>query len=79
MAGYDGHRGWLYSLAVAPEARRRGLGSQLVVHAQSALAKLGCQKLNLQVRADNGEVAAFYQSLGFDIEERISMGKRIGS
>lgn len=77
LAGYDGHRGWLYSLAVAPTHRRNGIGTQLVRHAESALAGRGCPKLNLQVRADNAGVVAFYESLGFDAEERISMGKRI--
>lgn len=77
LAGYDGHRGWLYSLAVDPSRRRNGIGTQLVRHAESALARLGCPKLNLQVRADNVEVVAFYESLGFDSEARISMGKLI--
>ena len=75
LAGYDGHRGWLYSLAVAPDWRRCGIASQLVRHAEQALSQLGCPKLNLQVRADNSEVVAFYKSLGFHAEERISMGK----
>lgn len=77
LAGYDGHRGWLYSLAVAPEWRRRGIASQLVRHAEEALSQLGCPKLNLQVRADNEEVVAFYESLGFRTEARINMGKLI--
>ncbi len=75
LVGYDGHRGWLYALAVRTESRRRGVGSQLVRHAESALLRLGCPKLNLQVRADNAEVVAFYESLGFHCEDRISMGK----
>ena len=75
MAGYDGHRGWLYSVAVAPGQRRGGIGSQLVHHAEQALAQRGCPKLNLQVLAENAEVVAFYESLGFHIEPRISMGK----
>ncbi len=74
MAGYDGHRGWLYSVAVLPESRRAGAGTQLVKKAMQALNQLGCQKINLQIRADNTEVKSFYQSLGFDIEERLSMG-----
>ena len=78
IAGYDGHRGWLYSLAVAPSHRRNGIGTLLVRHAENALASLGCPKLNLQVRSDNSGVVAFYNALGFSSEERISMGKRIG-
>ncbi len=75
LAGYDGHRGWIYSLAVAPESRRCGIGSQLVRHAERQLLRLGCPKVNLQVRADNSNVIAFYESLGFHTEDRISMGK----
>ena len=75
MAGYDGHRGWLYSVAVAADRRQAGVGTQLVRHADQALAKLGCPKINLQVLPDNAEVVAFYESLGFRTEERINMGK----
>ncbi|NQV25832.1 MAG: GNAT family acetyltransferase [Rhodopirellula sp.] len=77
LAGYDGHRGWLYSVAIAPDRRRDGIGSQLIRHAEQVLAQRGCPKLNIQVRADNAKVVAFYESLGFQIEERISMGKLI--
>ena len=75
MAGYDGHRGWLYSVAVAPDNRRKGVGSLLVKHAVNALRQIGCMKVNLQVRATNTQVIAFYESLGFSTEERVSMGK----
>ena len=78
MAGYDGHRGWLYSLAVKPSHQRRGLGSSLVAAAESALAALGCHKLNLQIRAGNEAVSAFYKQHGYDFSDCISMGKRIG-
>lgn len=75
MAGYDGHRGWLYSLAVTPERRHEGLGSALVQHAERALAARGCLKVNLQIVRGNSAVAAFYQTLGYRVEERISMGR----
>ena len=75
MAGYDGHRGWLYAIAVHPERRRTGLGSLLVRHAEQALASLGCMKVNLQLVATNEATAAFYRSLGYLVEPRISMGK----
>lgn len=77
LASYDGHRGWLYSIAVALDRRRDGVGSKLVRHAEQLLARLGCPKMNIQVRADNAAVVAFYESLGFQTEERISMGKLI--
>lgn len=74
MTGYDGHRGWLYAVAVAPESRRSGVGTLLVKAALEELRRLGCIKVNLQIRPGNSAVAAFYQSLGFAAEERLSMG-----
>ena len=77
MAGYDGHRGWLYSVAVRQTHRRAGIGTLLVREAERRLAQLGCGKVNLQVRAENAAVAAFYRTLGYEAEERVSMGKRL--
>jgi ribosomal protein S18 acetylase RimI-like enzyme len=77
MAGYDGHRGWIYSVAVSPTHRRRGVGSQLVAVAERALATKGSVKVNLQIMDGNESIAAFYASLGFSEEKRISMGKRL--
>jgi ribosomal protein S18 acetylase RimI-like enzyme len=77
VAGYDGARGWLYSVVVDPAVRRRGLGTLLLRHAEQALRDLGCAKINLQVMPDNAAVVGFYRTLGYDVEERISMGKRL--
>jgi len=77
MAGYDGHRGWIYSVAVSPSHRRQGIGSQLVSHAEHALTAKGCVKINLQIMEGNESVSAFYSSLGFSIEKRVSMSKQI--
>lgn len=74
MAGYDGHRGWLYAVAVHPTIQRNGTGSKLVKYALEQLQKLGCIKINLQVVSTNSAVVAFYESLGFHTEDRISMG-----
>lgn len=75
MAGYDGHRGWLYSVAVLAAQRKRGIGSALVKHAEQALTHRGCVKVNLQVVAGNEDVVGFYEALGFQQEPRTSMGK----
>ncbi len=75
MGGYDGHRGWVYAVAVRPALRRRGIGAKLMARLESALRDLGCAKINLQVRAGNESVVAFYQRLGYRVEERVSMGK----
>ncbi len=77
IAGYDGHRGWLYAVAVANPYRRSGVGTNLVKQALRALKELGCSKVNLQIRSGNAAVEGFYQSLGFDTEARVSMGTLI--
>jgi ribosomal protein S18 acetylase RimI-like enzyme len=77
MAGFDGVRGWVHHLAVSPDHRRCGVGTALVRAAESGLAGLGCPKVNLQVRATNAEVVAFYRQLGYAIEDRVSMGRRL--
>lgn len=77
MGGWDGHRGWLYSVAVRASHRRQGIGSLLIRQMEALLRELGCLKLNLQVRSRNAAVIAFYESLGFRVEEIISLGKRL--
>jgi len=74
MAGYDGHRGWLYAVAVSPDQRRKGTGKALVLFAIRVLKERSCIKVNLQIRSTNTEVAEFYRSLGFATEDRLSMG-----
>jgi ribosomal protein S18 acetylase RimI-like enzyme len=75
VGGYDGHRGWVYHLAVATDARRKGYGRAMMAAAEAQLRELGCPKLNLQVLRFNAEVVAFYEALGYTVEDRISMGK----
>jgi ribosomal protein S18 acetylase RimI-like enzyme len=77
MAGFDGVRGWIHHLAVSPEQRRRGIATALVRAAEAGLGALGCPKVNLQVRATNAGVIAFYRRLGYGVEERVSMGRRL--
>jgi hypothetical protein len=77
MAGFDGHRGWIYSLAVKPDFRKKGIGTQLMKEAINKLKSLGCLKVNLQIEEDNSDVVDFYERFGFSIEERISMGMKL--
>lgn len=77
MAGYDGHRGWVNYLAVAPEHRSKGLGRLLMRHVEEALTARGCPKLNIQVRSGNSEVLAFYRKIGYREDEAVSLGKRL--
>ena len=78
MVGYEGHRGWINYLAVDPDRRGQGLGRRMMESAEERLANLGCPKINLQVRGDNNAVVDFYRSLGYQVEDRISLGKRLG-
>jgi ribosomal protein S18 acetylase RimI-like enzyme len=77
MAGYEGHRGWINYLAVEPGLRRGGLGRAMMAEAERRLGKLGCPKVNLQIRRGNTDVAAFYARLGYVEDAVISMGKRL--
>ncbi|MBN3833260.1 GNAT family acetyltransferase [Burkholderia sp. Ac-20344] len=77
MAGFDGHRGWLYSFGVSNDARRLGIGRALIAHAEHALAARGCLKINLQVLPGNDDACRFYAALGYRVEERISFGKTL--
>ena len=77
MVGYEGHRGWINYLAVLPSFQKRGYGKKLVDKAIVELRKIGCLKINLQVRRSNASVVEFYKHLGFEEEERISLGMRL--
>lgn len=77
MAGFDGHRGWANYLAVAERYRRRGFGRALMQRVEKDLEALGCPKLNIQIRAANGAVVAFYEKLGYARDETIVLGKRL--
>jgi len=77
MAGYEGHRGWLNYLAVAPRFRRQGLGRKLVAESEARLRQMGCPKINIQIRAGNTAVIEFYNRIGFKTDDVVSMGKRL--
>ena len=77
MSGYDGHRGWVYYLAVDPEHRYKGFGRKIIDHVIAALRRKGCQKLNLQVRTSNTGVLKFYRRLGFSDDDVVSLGMRL--
>jgi ribosomal protein S18 acetylase RimI-like enzyme len=79
MGGFDGHRGWVYYVAVHPEFRRRGVASRMMHELESRLLNMRCPKVNLQIRDANPEAALFYESLGYAVEKRISMGKVLTS
>jgi ribosomal protein S18 acetylase RimI-like enzyme len=79
MAGYEGHRGWISRIAVLRAHRRERIGQALLLEAEKRLAALGCIKINLQVLETNSAVVRFYEEAGYEIEPRVSMGKRLPS
>lgn len=77
MVGFDGHRGWVYYLAVAPKMRRKSFGRMLMHEAERLLIERGCPKLNLQIRTSNIEAIEFYRKLGYKQDEVLSFGRRL--
>jgi ribosomal protein S18 acetylase RimI-like enzyme len=75
MAGHDGHRGWLYYVAVEPAFRSGGLGRLMVDVAEDWLRGLGVRKVNLIIRDTNTAVRGFYERLGYDVEPRTQMAR----
>jgi len=75
MVGFDGHRGWVYYLAVAPERRRAGLGRAMMEAAEAWLRERGAPKIQLMVRADNSHAIGFYKSLGLEPQKVVTLGR----
>ena len=75
LGGYDGFRGWVYHLAVINDNRRSGIGKMMMIAIEKELRQLGCIKINIQVRSSNQEVILFYNGIGFNIEDHVSLGK----
>ncbi|HSE77844.1 MAG TPA: GNAT family acetyltransferase [Alphaproteobacteria bacterium] len=77
LCGFDGHRGWIYRAVTHRDHRRRGLARQMVAHAEAWLAERGAPKINLQIDSENAAAQGFWERVGFVVETRISMGKRL--
>lgn len=77
MAGYDGHRGSVFYLAVSPDCQGLGYGQLLMSHIEKTLVELGSPKLNIVVRSSNLGVLAFYNQLSYRTDDVVSLGKRL--
>jgi ribosomal protein S18 acetylase RimI-like enzyme len=75
LVGHDGHRGWVYYVAVDPEHRGKGFGRAIMNAAEEWLRQAGIAKVQLMVRSDNTKVQAFYESIGYDEQERVIYAK----
>jgi len=77
MGGYEGHRGWINYLAISPQHQRKGYGRKIMEFVERQIQLKGCPKINLQIRGTNTQATAFYQAIGYDIENAIGLGKRL--
>ncbi len=77
MVGHDGHRGAVYYVSVDPVLQGRGFGRQTMAAAEAWFAARGVWKLNLLLRADNAKVRAFYEALGYEVEPRLCMARKL--
>ncbi|WP_050387562.1 GNAT family acetyltransferase [Bradyrhizobium pachyrhizi] len=75
MVGHDGHRGWVYYVAVDPNRQGTGLGRTIMAAAEDWLRAAGVPKLQLLVRRENAKAGAFYQSLGYDESTSVMLAK----
>jgi ribosomal protein S18 acetylase RimI-like enzyme len=75
MVGHEGHRGWVYYVAVDPDRQGSGHGRAVMAAAEDWLRQAGIAKLQLMVRPDNAKVQAFYESIGYDEQERVIYAK----
>jgi len=77
MGGYEGHRGWINYLGVSPAEQRKGYGQAIMTAVEVLIKEKGCPKINLQVRTTNKNVLAFYESMGYDVDGVVGLGKRL--
>lgn len=75
MVGFDGHRGWVYYLAVSPDRRREGFGRRLMGEAEQWLKARGAPKIQLMVREDNEAAIGFYEALGLERQKVVTLGR----
>ena len=77
MTGYDGHRGWIYYLAVDPDCQKQGIGKRLYNEAYRWLKEQGAPKIQILIRNDNEDVVSFYEKLGFEKSTSLLMARKI--
>jgi ribosomal protein S18 acetylase RimI-like enzyme len=79
MVGHDGHRGWVYYLAVVEEHRRRGIGRMLMSACEAWVVEQDVPKLQLMVRNGNHGVLAFYERLNYEVNDVVVLARRLDS
>ncbi len=76
MVGHDGHRGWVYYLAVAPEQRSRQLGRALMDACEAWLVERGVPKIDVMIRNENAATRGFYEALGYTLDDVVVYSRR---
>lgn len=79
MTGFDGHRGWVYYLAVAPDHRRAGHGRRMMAAAEQWLRQRNAPKIQLMVREDNQQAIGFYEAMEYETQPVVTIGRRLDS
>ncbi len=77
MVGFDGHRGWIYYLAVDEPYRRTGIARKLMRACEEWLTARGCPKAQLMVRLENEAAIGFYAALGYEKQDVVTLGRRL--
>lgn len=77
MVGFDGHRGWVYYLACDADQTRTGIGRALMQAAERWLKERGAPKIQLMVRNDNLQAQGFYRALGYELQDVVTIGRRL--
>ena len=77
MTGADGHRCWVYYLAVDPARQKTGLGRAMMDAVQVWAVAHGMPKIQLMVRRTNSGVVSFYEALGYRMDDTVVLGKRL--
>ena len=77
MTGFDGHRAWVYYLAVDPTLRGVGHGTAMTKACEAWAQAQGAPKIQLMVRSGNEAAKGFYGAIGYEHQEVLVLGKRL--
>jgi ribosomal protein S18 acetylase RimI-like enzyme len=73
----DGTRGYFYRLAVDPALQGKGIGRKLIEALEKRFKERGVTRVFIMVNQDNKKVIPFYTSLGYEVQEYITLSKKI--
>jgi GNAT superfamily N-acetyltransferase len=77
LGAWDGRRGWIYHVVIAPSHRRRGIATKLIDQIETALVSLGCPKANVMIRPDTDGGTEFWTARGYAASPSRQFGKEL--